>query len=172
MTAVAELDIATTRVQNAVEDRNEHRFVFFGNEERVQATEAFTGIDDLRCESLQKGAAHRHENRSRHPLAGNIPYDEREPVIIQEKKIIKISPDFFGGNHLGKNVELRSAGERWECPGKDRLLDPRGDAQVSLNGDKLFVLGERFLDDLKMLHRFIDRHFEVGKVDRFRHEIE
>src|SRR6266852_4054427 len=153
MTGVAELDFAGARVQNAVEDRNEHRFVFFGYEKRVQAAEAFTGIDDLGRESLQKGAAHRHENRSRHPFAGNITYDEREPVIIEEKKIVKISPNFFGGDHLGINVELRSPGEGRECPGKDRLLNPRGDAQVSLNGDKLFVLSERLLDDLKMLQR-------------------
>jgi hypothetical protein len=100
--SVAVLELARAHVENAAEERHEHARFIVTADFRVQTREDLArGPAAVRCGSEQR-LGHRHEERGRHTLAGDISDRKAEVVFIDEEEVIQIPATSLAGTSVAK----------------------------------------------------------------------
>ena len=117
-------DVARLRVVDAVEDGDEHRIERFARQHAVCLHRRTDRVETARAGEAQQGVAHRHEERGRHTLAGDIRHGEADVALVDAEEVVEVAADILSRTHGGMDVYLRrEVGEGRELAREDGKLD-------------------------------------------------
>ena len=125
--------------QNAQPDGHKHLCVVVLTQLAVDPLQHFLGGKTRLRGALDECLGDHHEQRRRHPFARHVCHDQRQVVVVHQKKVIEITAHFFCGRHGGIDVKLRIIGEGRENTGQHIRLDLC--RHVQFRADSLFFGG-------------------------------
>ena len=137
--AEAVLQLAGVGMQDSVKHRHEDPGLALAAQHLVGITQTRGGFGALQRDGLQQGPAHRHEQRRRNPLPGDVADYETEPLLVDQEEVVEIAADHAGRRHLGVNAEVVAAGA--ELARQNRRLNARRDLELLLDGIELIARG-------------------------------
>ncbi len=86
-------------IKDGAEHRREHAAFIVRCENLVDGGKHLVRFAKPLAFGLQQGFGHHHVQRGGDPLVGNVRNQETQILLVNEKEIIEVAPDLFGGNH-------------------------------------------------------------------------
>ena len=144
------------RVEDACLQGHEHVLWVVGLDDIVDLVERLCRVEERAEPLVQEGAAHGHEERRAHALAGDVGEHEKDPAVGQRGKVVEVAAHL--ARHVREGEGLEAVADKLGRRGDQTELDALGDRELGLRRRALVGHG---LDACDVVAD-VCRHLSVG----------